>query len=682
MDTGAGVDQGDIVLVATAGVNLPGQQDQLKSPVASGFSVTGVPTAGIGEGKQSWAVLVRDKVGNTPAMDEVGADECLPGGSGDDCDKGAGPIGVNEAARGAAAPETAIGQVKNAFVFTVDTEGPTLDTGKTGFSLKNAGVGSGENKESENTNKREWVRVVFELGLGTAPIDPATVDANDFRVDGEVPVEATVNSVGQDCNDAGKECKIDKGSAVYLKVAQLDTDARPKVELSGEIRDRSGNLRTGGSISALADGLKPVLTVNTSADISDSEIVVTVSSSERLSGRPTVRLTETAPDNGVDEESLSNPLAVVLQQGGTTSWEAEKGVVGNQAVRYYVVVDGKDPAGNAATVGDDKPADDVVAFQLDSQAPTLVFKSASGKDLDDSKAKPEEGAVWIVGEFDEDEHADDKYRKVTVTAVTLTNLDTEEVIADDPAALFGGEVACDDHAAADDADPVPQSKCAQHTLAVNLVPGMYNIEMTGVDSVGNDVTEDVDFEVTEADPFELELKPGQNFVSIPGMPMGDGGNIDTLLADEAISAISTYDRSRELQGESPWLRSTKDLETGMFSGDITAIEPGKAYFINSTASVTLEIQLQASDGLPPTIPVRQGYNAIGFWSLSGETEAELDLYLGAIGWTVAYTYDPTPGRGWEVLRKGALDEDGLPLNKITAGTGYLVYALYDTVLTP
>ena len=58
VDTGAGVDQGDIVLVATAGVNLPGQQDQLKSPVASGFSVTGVPTAGIGEGAQKWAVLV------------------------------------------------------------------------------------------------------------------------------------------------------------------------------------------------------------------------------------------------------------------------------------------------------------------------------------------------------------------------------------------------------------------------------------------------------------------------------------------------------------------------------------------------------------------------------------------------------------------------------------------------
>ena len=49
-----------------------------------------------------------------------------------------------------------------------------------------------------------------------------------------------------------------------------------------------------------------------------------------------------------------------------------------------------------------------------------------------------------MAEFDEDEHDKDSYRKVTVTALTLTNLDTEEVVADDPVALFGGEMACVD----------------------------------------------------------------------------------------------------------------------------------------------------------------------------------------------------------------------------------------------
>ena len=79
-----------------------------------------------------------------------------------------------------------------------------------------------------------------------------------------------------------------------------------------------------------------------------------------------VKLTEMAPDNGTTE-GLGNPLAVVLQSGGTTLWEAKEDVTGNQAFKYYVVVEAKDPAGNDAKAGDDKPADDVISFQLDSQ---------------------------------------------------------------------------------------------------------------------------------------------------------------------------------------------------------------------------------------------------------------------------------------------------------------------------
>ena len=132
---------------------------------------------------------------------------------------------------------------------------------------------------------------------------------------------------------------------------------------------------------------------------------------------------------------------------------------------------------------------------------------------------------------------------------------------------------------------------------------------------------------------------------------------------------------------SPWLRSTKDAETGMFSGDITMIEAGKAYFVMSDAAVDVKVKLESAGLLPPTIPVKQGWNAIGFWSRSGDTSAEMDLYLGSIGWTVAYAYNPTPGKGWEVIRKGQTDADGNPMS-IMAGKGYLVYALYDSALTP
>ena len=206
--------------------------------------------------------------------------------------------------------------------------------------------------------------------------------------------------------------------------------------------------------------------------------------------------------------------------------------------------------------------------------------------------------------------------------------------------------------------------------------------MTGVDASGNETTGDVDFTVVEAAPFKLDLRPGINFISIPGMPMGDGGEINALLGAHPVTTVSTYDRSLELQGQNPWLRSTKDAETGMFSGDITMIEPGKAYFITATASSEVSVKIQRGvTELPPTITVRQGYNAIGYWSVSGDSSAEIDDYLNSIGWTVAYSYDPTPGRGWTTIRRGQTDENGDGL-RIEEGKGYLVYATYDSVLTP
>ena len=685
VDAEAGVLETDInIVIDTASVGVIGLGTVQKSPIVDGYRVTMIPTGTIGEGQKKWFVGVQDKVGNVPALD------ILDTGKGCDADgencTGTGPAGVNEAPKGAAS--TSVSTAGNPFKFTVDTGSPTLTSGKTGLSLKNPGVTSGAaaDKEAENTNKSDWLRIYFDLGAGGAPLDPATVGVNDFRVDGAEPLDAKINSVAHEGGE------IEKGSAVYLQVNKLDTAAQPRVELTGEIKDKAGNTRTEGTLAKINDGLSPVLTVTPSTTLAKDTVMVTVSSTEDLRINPQVTVVAAdKPVKGMEFDAFTGDAPTVsLQTGSLSTWQATFKKSG-QAARYYVVVKGEDRAGNFAVVGDASNDEDIVTFQLDAKEPGLKFKGADGKDLEDSKQT--EGAVWLVAEFDEDEHKDDKSRKVTVTALTLMNTESEEVVTEDVSLVFGGEVACVDHGVTGKvsltgteegytaATSDQKSKCAERTVAVSLTPGMYNIEVTGVDAVGNEESGDVDFEVVEAEPFEVPLRPGQNFISIPGMPMGDAGNIDTLLADEAISSISTYDRSRELQGENPWLRSTKDLETGMFSGDITAIEPGKAYFINSTASVTLEITLQAAGDLPPTIPVRQGYNAIGFWSVSGDTEAEIDLYLGSIGWSVAYSYDPTPGKGWEVLRKGDTDENFEGL-KIEAGKGYLVYALYDGVLTP
>ena len=90
--------------------------------------------------------------------------------------------------------------------------------------------------------------------------------------------------------------------------------------------------------------------------------------------------------------------------------------------------------------------------------------------------------------------------------------------------------------------------------------------------------------------------------------------------------------------------------------------------------------------LPPTIMVRFGYNAIGYWSIEGTIDDEgqaIDDYLNSVPWTVAYTYDPTPGIGWEVIRPGSSDPDD-EVDTINAkpGVGYLVFSRFDATLTP
>ena len=678
VDDGSGVIQGNIGLVKvnnTTGLNL-NQPNTLRSPITDGYRVSNVPTSAISEGKKEWAIQVVDNVGNEP-LKQIKTDATFE----DDGTIKKKAVVTRKAALGAVGD----GEVDsfNAFIFYVDTSGPTVASAKTGVYLKNPGVTTGEvaGQETQKTNNRNWVRVSFGLGEGTAPLDPSTVSASDFLVDGAEPTDLRINAASYDSEDEGGVAP--KGSAVYLNVGQLDTDARPKVVLVGEVKDRAGNVRTEGTINSAIDGLAPIVTATPSVDISADEVTVTVDSSERLGLNPIVELTTTEPEKGVEIVSPET-LTIALDTGTFTKWSGTQANPAGAAEKWYVVVNASDQNGNKAVIGDadsgnggaSPSEDDVVSFQLDDSEPSVKFMSSTGQDLADSKTKPEEGAVWIVTQFDEDEHADDKYRKVNVTEMTLEVTDGDSVTTD-IAMLFGGdaEIDCPDHDNSDLTD-----KCVNITLAEILAPGDYTYTITGVDSVGNDVTKSVEFTVVEAKPFELNLKPGVNLVSIPGMARDDGGMLDVALADAPVSTVLTYDGMAAATGGNPWLTSTKDPETGVFSGDITMLEAGKAYFITSTASYTVKVKLEAAGGLPPTIAVRQGYNAIGFVSISGAEETDIELYLNSIGWSVAYSYDPTPGKGWTAVRKGESTEDNV-IN-VEAGKGYLVFASYDSTLTP
>jgi len=630
VDAGAGVLQADITLVPPTGV----AGTSIKQPILNGFKVSFAPNGAIAEGAKTWFVALKDKVGNIPTIDDAGTST------------------VNEGIRGAAPHGSST--ATNAFQFTVDTAGPTVSSAATGYYLKNSGVTSGTSQEEQKTGSTTWVRVVFSLGTGTGSLDPTTVSTADFRVAGEEPLTAIVNAKAHESGAIVKE------STVYLEVAAQATDARPKVELVGEVKDRAGNVRTSGTISAASDKLAPVLTISSSAALSEKTATVTITSTEALVINPTISTTITKPAAGV----TANLVAQTVTSTGTKSWTAKFTNPAGGATEQWVVVSGTDVPGNAVIVGDDSPVADLASFEVDDAAPTVAFKDAGGNVITSSSSL-EEGAIWLVSVFDEDEYTGDSFKKVTVSEVKLKEVVSATVdgatITEAVADLFTGDNI-------------------SYTLAVNLTPATYNIKIKGKDDAGNEVTANTNFKVVAKSKFSLAMKPGVNLVSIPGSPVGDGGNINVLLKDLPVTSVVSYDRALDVAGSNPWLTSTKDAETGLFTGDISVIEPGKAYFITATASTTAKVLIeQPSMVLPPTIGVSQGFNAVGFWSIAGETNADIDDYLNSVAWTVAYTFDPTPGIGWTVIRP---DNPAAADTQAAQGKGYLVFVTADGTLTP
>jgi hypothetical protein len=575
------------------------------------------------QGLTSWWLPAKDKVGNAPV------------------------VAGTSAVKGAGDPNAETTEPAKPFKVSVDTAAPTVIAAnvKTGGKLTTTTSGSVSTTAfAEANTSRKNVHVRFDAGSGTAPLDATTLVAADWKVGGTSPSSAAMDSTG-----------------LYVVLTMSEdqaTDAKPKVELStAGLKDKAGNavaILTGTSGITAIDDLAAVLTVTPDAALAEKSVTVTVESSEALGLAPTISTTTTEPDGA----TVTGAAAQTVTQTGTTTWTAKFTNGTGLASKQYVVVSGTDTANITSIVGDDSPAADLVSFQVDDAAPTVTFADAAGGAL--ATTNQEEGAIWIVSTFDEDDYTGDSYKTVTVSAMTLkikSGADQTTAVTD----LFSSDNKA-------------------FTLAQNLTPGTYNFSITAADSAGNSVTSSTDFKVVARVKFSLALKPGVNLVSIPGTAVGDGANLNVLLAGLPVTSVITYDRSVDLAGGNPWLTSTLDAATGLFTGDISSLEPGKAYFITATASSTAKVLIsQPYMMLPPTVAVRAGFNAIGFWSISGDTSDDIDGYLNSISWTVAYTFDPTPGTGWGVIRPdGVLTGDG----QATQGTGYLVYVDKDGTLTP
>jgi hypothetical protein len=399
------------------------------------------------------------------------------------------------------------------------------------------------------------------------------------------------------------------------------------------------------------------LTVSVDVTVGDDEedVTITVSSDEDLI-QATLNVDILNGALAANHAEYSTDVTMVKGTGNiwTGTFEID------DSAEFTVEANANDEASISAVEDTD------TTFEGDEAANITSIENSAGVALEGATTI-EEGAVWIVITFDEDaEYTNDSSDEITITAVSLEDEDGNEITADITALMSDDEVI--------------------FTLAVDLTPGDYTFEITGEDAVGNTETDDAEFTVVEKDPFDLVLEPGVNLVSIPGTPSGDAGALSTLFADTEVSSVITYDAAVNANGGNPWLTSTKNIAEGTWSGDITSLAAGKSYFIETAASATVEILLEdAGIEVPPSLAVYEGWNAVGYWSISGEAFADLDSYLISIDWSVAYSYDPTPGQGWKTLRAdsavaSAVNDAVSP--SADPGRGYLVYATADGTLTP
>ena len=386
------------------------------------------------------------------------------------------------------------------------------------YTIENPGLG---NVIDDPTN-RNGVRVLFELGLGGAPLDGNTVGSGDFAIK-QGPTTFTVVGavVGAD------------GAGILLNILEdLSTNATPTLEIPGTIQDLAGNVVapiTGPNAVTALDGLAPLLTVVVTGEaasrpVSRESVTITVIASEPVSfpaGQSTARYLREAPDGTLEEDpSKAANLSFFSVLGPPNTFEAiieidditviiarQRGLVNVQIVAQDTVgIRGTtglaDPDGTAAAdAGEILPS--AIVFEFDNVLNNGVFPAFSL-----SNTKPEAPNVTFVGDptvtveftgegdeykvlaglralsFDVDAHAN-----VDVTKATLTLPDTSTVDVTASAARLD-----------DDTWSVSLS---------GLLSGNYTLTVQAADSVGNtDLTPgglDVDDLIFD---FSVDLEAG------------------------------------------------------------------------------------------------------------------------------------------------------------------------------
>lgn len=488
-------------------------------------------------------------------------------------------------------------------------------------------------------------------------IDSSSVAASDFRVDGATPADIAWSASHPE--------------SVFLKVPTLASNARPKVEVVSTVSDRAGNQVPGGlTVTAALDSISPTITVSMSSALAKDSITIDVQSDESLLTAPIVNVNGL----GVNAELTASSLI------GTNLFRSTfTGAATPQA--YNVQVTANDTTNNQRVVGTANGDDDgAIVFELDSAIPAPDLDFPGGDDPANVftqnpfitfnwGAEGTEYGLFAAGGApvnDGSQTVDlDSNNMVTLTSVTLDGVD-----------VSGGVLRVDD---------------GKFLLAArDLTLAEHELKFTGQDNAGNSLEVTQLFTVKERPPFALALSPGWNLVSIPGEPKTPAIN-DLIPSDHKISIVLTYNPSQA----GGWLTATRG-DDGLFSGTLTEIGAGSAYWVFTESFDALNVPLKfigaGEASLLPTVNLVAGWNMVPVLDVTATKVFDgivgtPGVYIGG-GVVRAYEFDifndryAALGAVIDGPDAGEVAGDGVGEGNMRVGRGFWVYMGAAATLVP
>ena len=653
-----------------------GWQQRGGSPGVSYFLDMAI--AGVDEGSPEWYLSATDRAGNT--------------------------------ARTTSDPD----EKDKAYKINVDVSAPDFMEARTGITYN-------ASKKREEANP-SYIAITFgDSGNNSQTYDAIrsdSIDTSKFRVAGSEIVGAIHLSDKSDCEDEDEPKDIDENcleskdtpqSRIYLELAEpLAPDAKPRVEMfGGAVLDLAGNPSNQDEIDAkdlIAPGLMVTLDPASSSEErpvlkGTGQLTVTITSNEELPRSPAVFFAKIVNNPAEGKGSTDKKVDVVVGSfkratsrisagpaANTWSRTYTRSEIGSDDGLYAVIVTAEDSTGNfGATEGWDRgrmtsrpesnaaaDLDDLagllVEIDKEIQKPGFSLSPETGTDT----KKTESANPFVTVDFSTVPGRDGEDKEYA-TAKAFKG-DSHPAVEITSATLGGNDVS----------DGITSVSNRKYTLSLSdLAVDSYELKVTGQDDAGNTVTASYKFDVIARKPYELNLTPGWNLVSLPGTPLDS--SVGAVMGDSMEASVVLAYQNGE------WLAATPDTG-GTWRGNLTDIMGGYGYWVQTTAFESIKALIPETDtsSILPTARVIAGWNLLGVvdvqqvkaGSAPGYVDADnpgkgdADDYFNNISWKVAYSFDTSDNAWSRVI------PDGDNSDAIENGKGYWVWSSSAGTLVP